>query len=117
MKFLTLAAAFSLFLALNVRADEPAAPAGGEGKKGDHHHPTKEEILKKFDKDGDGKLNDEEKAAAKAAGKAAHEAEMLKKFDKDGDGKLSDEEKAAMPKRGKGKGKPEGKGEGKPESK
>ena len=98
MKFLSLAAAFSLFLALNVRAEEPAAPAGGEGKKpeaggeakkGEHHRPTKEEMLKKFDKDGDGKLNDEEKAAMEAA--------------------------IAKHKEGKGKGK--GKGEGKPESK
>ena len=76
MKFLSLAAAFSLFLALNVRAEEPAAPAGGEGKKpeaggeakkGERHRPTKEEMLKKFDKDGDGKLNEEEKKAALAA--------------------------------------------------
>jgi len=57
------------------------------------------EMLKNFDKDGDGKLNDEEKAAAKAAWEAKRAEEhkaMLAKFDKDGDGKLNDEEMKAM---------------------
>ncbi len=56
-------------------------------------------ILAKYDKDGDGKLNDEEKAALQADAKAMMEqkkAAFLAKYDKDGDGKLSDEEKAAM---------------------
>jgi len=45
--------------------------------------------MARFDTDGDGKLNDTEKADAKTA------FEKLKKtFDADGDGKLSDEEKA-----------------------
>jgi Ca2+-binding EF-hand superfamily protein len=56
------------------------------------------EVIKKFDKDGDGKLSDEEHKAAreerKAMGDKRHE-EMIKKFDKDGDGKLSDEERKA----------------------
>jgi len=57
------------------------------------------EIIEKFDKDGDGKLNDDERKAARAGREEmmqARKAEMLKKFDKDGDGKLSDEERAAM---------------------
>jgi Ca2+-binding EF-hand superfamily protein len=57
------------------------------------------EIIKRFDKDGDGKLNKEEMAAAKAAREErmkAQKEEMLKKFDKDGDGKLSEEERKAM---------------------
>jgi len=59
------------------------------------------EIIKRFDKDGDGKLSDEEKAAARKAMQDRQRAgsdrmaEFIKKFDKDGDGKLSDEEKAA----------------------
>lgn len=57
-----------------------------------------EEMVKKFDKDGDGKLNDTEKAAAHDAMKAAHEKKMLEKFDADKDGKLSDAEKAEMEK-------------------
>ncbi|MEO7100549.1 MAG: EF-hand domain-containing protein [Luteolibacter sp.] len=57
------------------------------------------EILKKFDKDGDGKLSEEEFKAMQDERKAENEkrrAEMLKKYDKDGDGKLSDEERATM---------------------
>jgi hypothetical protein len=50
------------------------------------------EMIAKFDKDGDGKLSDEEKKAMMEARKK----QMLTKFDKDGDGKLSDEEKKAM---------------------
>ena len=57
-----------------------------------------EEMIKKFDKDGDGKLNDAEKQAAKEAMKAEHEKKMLEKFDTDKDGKLSDAEKAEMQK-------------------
>ena len=67
----------------------------------------KKKILEKFDTDGDGKLNEEERAKAKAA-IAKHRAvgvvkakprpnreAIVKKFDKDGDGKLNAEEGAA----------------------
>jgi len=63
-------------------------------------------LLKRFDKDGDGKLSEAEKAEAKKAmeerkggsrGKGApsgdREERMLKRFDKDGDGKLSEAER------------------------
>jgi Ca2+-binding EF-hand superfamily protein len=52
-------------------------------------------FMEKFDADGDGKLSEEEKAAAKAAMDAKREEMRLKRFDKDGDGVLSEEEKAA----------------------
>ena len=52
----------------------------------------REKMLKEHDKDGDGKLSDEER---KAAHEARHER-MVKEFDKDGDGKLSDEEREKM---------------------
>ena len=97
MKFLPLATAFSLCLALGLCADEPAEkPAGksGEHKDGPGGF-MREEMVKKFDKDGDGKLSDEEKAAAKTEMEAKR-AEMHKEFDKDGDGKLSDDERKAM---------------------
>jgi len=80
-------------------------PADGE-KDGKHRRPSKEEILKKFDKNGDGELNEEEKAAMKEArekhrgkrgeGDRPNRKEMLKKFDTDGDGKLNEEERAAL---------------------
>lgn len=68
--------------------------------------------LKQFDKDGDGKLSDEERKAMQAEFQkrnpqaAARMQEMMKKFDKDGDGKLNDEErKAAMEARAAAPGK------------
>ena len=54
-------------------------------------------FMKKFDKDGDGKISEEEKAAIKKEFEA-RKAMFMKKFDKDGDGKLDDKEKAAIKK-------------------
>ncbi len=104
----------TLIFAYGALADDP--PKGPpRGKK-------REEIIKRFDKDGDGKLNDEEKRAAREAfmkmrgGKGRggppqfNREEILKKFDKNGDGKLDDDERKAareafMKKRGgKGRG-------------
>ena len=81
-----------------VQADEgdkkPAKPAGD----------ARGEALKKYDKDGDGKLDETEKAAAKKD----RDAERIKKYDKNGDGKLDDAEKEAakadaQKRRGEGK--------------
>jgi len=96
-----------------------------EDKPQRHKHPQREippELVAQFDTDGDGKLSEEEREAARerkhkellekydadkdgALGedertkmKEDIKAEILKKFDKDGDGKLSEEERAAMPK-------------------
>ena len=71
---------------------------GADKAKGSECGKKSEEMVKKFDKDGDGKLNDAEKTAAKEAKKAEHEKKMLEKFDTDKDGKLSDAEKAEMQK-------------------
>jgi hypothetical protein len=104
-------------------ARRPGGP-GGEA--------FREAMLKKFDKDCDGKLSDEEKAAAmkeRGAGRPGGKgpagrgpggfAELMKKFDKDGDGKLSDDEKAAaraaMPKGGRPGGRRPGGDKKKPE--
>ena len=70
---------------------------------------SRQRLIQRFDKDGDGKLNEEEKAAMqsfieehrknggerKRHQRPGHE-DMLKEFDKDEDGKLSDEERRAM---------------------
>ena len=61
-----------------------------------------QQMLQKFDTDGDGQLNDEERAAAEEHIKAhrqdreSHRREMYERFDANGDGQLDDAERAAM---------------------
>jgi Ca2+-binding EF-hand superfamily protein len=71
-----------------------AGPAGGAGPFG--RRLDRAEIIRKYDKDGDGQLSEEERAAAIKDFQDEQQQEMLKKYDKDGDGKLSEEELAAM---------------------
>lgn len=67
-----------------------AKPEGGrEGRK------LPEAIVAKFDKDGDGKLNKEEREAARAA-REAMMARVMEEFDVDKDGELSEGEREAM---------------------
>lgn len=84
-------------------------PAGGfgDGPAVEGKARGREAMIKRFDKNGDGKLSDEEKAEAQKALKgkkgearpaAGKLTEAMKKFDADGDGKLSEEEKAAVKK-------------------
>ena len=54
-------------------------------------------LIKKFDKDGDGELNKEERRAIEKANLERKQA-YIKKFDKDGDGKLSKAEEEAAEK-------------------
>lgn len=68
------------------------ASAQDTPKKGPKGPPP--EMVKEFDKDGDGKLSDEEKSAMKTAMDAKKKA-ILEKYDADKDGKLSPEERAA----------------------
>jgi Ca2+-binding EF-hand superfamily protein len=71
------------------------ALAQGDGPKNDN----RQELLQKFDKNGDGKLDDAERAdmkAAFAARRAEHHKEMLAQYDTNKDGKLDDAERAAM---------------------
>lgn len=66
----------------------------------------RERLLKQFDADGDGKLNDEEQAkareaAAKMRGNAEgagrmDKAQIMKQFDKDGDGQLNESERKTV---------------------
>lgn len=84
--------------------DKPAVPGGGGpggGGRGGRFQPDAE-TLKKYDKDGDGKLSDEERTVMRAD----REKAMLEKYDADKDGKLNDEERKKMesenPRRGMG---------------
>jgi HlyD family secretion protein len=77
-------------------AQRPASRSGGAPRF------NPEEMLKQYDKDGDGQLSAEERETMRAAfgaqggGSRFNREEMLRRFDKDGDGQLSEEERAAM---------------------
>lgn len=58
-------------------------PAGG---------PRIPEIFQKYDKNGDGKLDEEERKVLQKE----RQAEMMKKYDKNGDGKLDETERQGM---------------------
>ena len=88
--------ALALAGSLAVQAQEPA-PEGQRERRPNRQMPP--EVLKEFDKDGDGKLNEEEAKAARQARQAkAEEArkKALEKYDTDKDGKLSDEERKVL---------------------
>lgn len=86
-----------------------AAPKEGNGTQADR----RQKVLQKFDKNGNGQLDPDEREAAKEAmqkrreqgggkgpgGKGGPDPErhrkLVEKFDTDGDGKLSDSERAA----------------------
>jgi len=75
--FITLGLALSGILVQAAEGEaKPAAPPG------------REEIIKKYDKNGDGKLDQEERAAFMKD----RQADSLKKYDKNGDGKLDESE-------------------------
>lgn len=71
------------------------AEKNGENKGPGKGRPSREQMhkkmLEKFDADGDGKLNETERAKAKAA-MQKRGAEKFAKADKNGDGKLSKDE-------------------------
>jgi HlyD family secretion protein len=93
--------------------DGRALTAGGPGDAGGASAPNRdgrgrgmgfnrEEMLKQFDKDGDGELDESEREAMRSAMGARmgqprlSQEEMLKRFDKNGDGELDESERAAM---------------------
>ncbi|MBK1833371.1 EF-hand domain-containing protein [Roseibacillus ishigakijimensis] len=99
MKKTILIASLALIpFALQAQEETEKERRGPRGDRAPRELPA--EVIAKFDTDGDGKLNEEERKAAREARRAEFEkrrAEMLEKFDTDKDGKLSQEErKAAM---------------------
>jgi len=100
-----------VFSAAALNAGETTDTGNAPEHKGGHGK-FRAMILKKFDTNGDGKLDETERAAAKAwiqehrgehggkGGNGEHNGEfrqkLLEKFDTNGDGKLDDNEKAAM---------------------
>jgi len=76
---------------------------GGNNPEGRRGGPSREDMearraafMKQYDKDGDGEISEEERAAMRAEFDKRREegrAAMLKQFDKDGDGELSEEER------------------------
>lgn len=80
-----------------------AAWAGDAPERdGKHHGELKAKLLEKFDANHDGKLDESERAAAKAAMKEHRgehkgelKAKLLEKFDANHDGKLDESERAA----------------------
>jgi Ca2+-binding EF-hand superfamily protein len=99
---LALAVMGSLTL-VQAESGESKGPHKGKGGK-QGQRPSREQLLEKFDTDGDGQLNEEERAAMREAaekhrggkdGERPSREEILEKFDADGDGQLSEEERAA----------------------
>ena len=90
-----------LFTVIAVLAGLATASGTPEEEEGRKHrgHPGIKQWIEKFDKNGDGKLDEAERKAAGAAKKA----EFLKKFDKDGDGKIGPEERKAIAEEFKGR--------------
>jgi Ca2+-binding EF-hand superfamily protein len=77
------------------RGGDGGGAFGGRGGDGGFGGPVSPAILKKFDKDKDGQLDEVEQKAVKAAfgPKKSRKEQMLEKLDLDGDGKVSKEEK------------------------
>lgn len=90
-----------------------ALPLVGQEETAEGNPPSAREVhrqrlIKRFDKDGDGKLDDEEREAMRSfieerrknggqrRGRRPIREDVLKEFDKDEDGKLSEEERRAM---------------------
>jgi hypothetical protein len=95
---LKLALALSASLVAGV-AGFAAANTGSSAAADANGGAWKAKMLQKYDTNGDGKLDDTERAAMRADRQAKREArkeKMLQKFDTNGDGKLEPSERAAM---------------------
>ncbi len=83
-----------------------AASAFADDAKQDRRADFRKQLVERFDKDGDGKLNEQELAAARkefekrraqnGGGQRLNREEFLKKFDKNENGKIDPDERAAV---------------------
>jgi HlyD family secretion protein len=93
---------------------------GGEGPRMRQAMLSQEEMLKQFDKNGDGQLDESERETLRTTlaarlggdGKRPSREDMLKRFDKNGDGQLDDSEREAMRASFGGQGGPRAPGSG-----
>ncbi|MBI2813826.1 MAG: hypothetical protein HYX71_06045 [Opitutae bacterium] len=89
-----------VLLALPAAAQTEMAAADTPAESGGRMKKNHQELIRRHDKNGDGRLDDAEKAAAHAAmrkqggGGNERRKQILKRFDKDGDGQLDDAEQA-----------------------
>jgi len=115
-------AAATLFLALacSARAQDAMTPASAEkrpaAKAGASKGNRAAEMLQRFDKNGDGRIDDDERIDAReamrteqndrpmAGGSPQMRARMLEEFDKNKDGRLDDDERAAAQKAARERG-------------
>lgn len=112
---ISLSCAATLFLAANLRAEEAkgasASPADAKPVAAPTMmKPSADELLKRYDKNGDGKLDEDERADAheamlkqqmtrqpnSGASVAETRQKMTEMFDKNRDGRLDEEERAEM---------------------
>jgi len=96
----SLALLAAVLLAAPGRAENETPAAGAPAGTDSRMKASRQELIRRFDKNGDGRLDEEEKAAAHKAmrteggGYAERQKQMLKRFDKNGDGRLDDAERA-----------------------
>lgn len=94
----TIIHAITILSVLSITAYAENGGKRGNGPGGKHRGGPPKILIDKFDKDGDGKLNEEERTEIKkefTKRREANKAKRLERFDTDKDGELSPEEKEA----------------------
>ena len=85
----------SLVIALTLCLAGLVASAADAEKKDKKTDKVRAKVLEKYDKNANGKLDDDERQAMRKERRAENAAAALKKFDKNGDGKLDASEREA----------------------
>jgi len=85
----------SLLIALTLCLAGLVAFGADEEKKGKKADKVRSKALEKYDKNANGKLDDDEREAMRKERRTENTAAALKKFDKNGDGKLDASEREA----------------------